>query len=51
MSTLTNDYHRLLAAVQASEQQSVQLVRQIEEYQDYARRITILDAELDRLKA
>ena len=48
---MTSDYNRLLAAVQNSEQESLKLARQIDEYQDYARRINILDAELDRLKA
>jgi hypothetical protein len=37
--------------VQASEQETKNLARQIEEYQDYARRIHILGAEIDRLRA
>lgn len=49
--SVTNDYNRLLSAAQRSEQESAKLIRQIEEYQDYARRITILDAEIDRLRA
>ena len=37
--------------MQKSEQETRNLYRQIEEYQDYARRIHILGAEIDRLKA
>jgi predicted RNase H-like nuclease (RuvC/YqgF family) len=40
-----------LIEVQASEQETKNLTRQIEEYQDYARRIHILGAEIDRLRA
>lgn len=36
---------------QRSDQETVMLVRKVEEYQDYARRIEILGAEIDRLRA
>lgn len=40
---------RLLAEVEKSERESVNLIKRIEEYQDYAKRIHILGAEIDRL--
>lgn len=46
---MTNDYTRILREVERSEQESKGLIRQIEEYQDYARRIAILGKEIDRL--
>lgn len=46
---MTNDYTRILREVERSEQESKNLIRQIEEYQDYARRIAILGKEIDRL--
>ena len=46
---MTNDYTRILREVERSEQESKNLIRQIEEYQDYAKRIAILGKEIDRL--
>jgi flagellar biosynthesis chaperone FliJ len=43
------EFNRLLDSVQQSFQESLSLGQKIEEYQDYARRIHILGAELDRL--
>lgn len=37
--------------MQKSDQETRSLARQIEEYQDYARRIHILGAEIDRLRS
>ena len=51
ISQITADFNRILTEVQASEQETKNLARQIEEYQDYARRIHILGAEIDRLRA
>lgn len=36
--------------MQRSDQESLMLVKKIDEYQDYANRIHILGAEIDRLK-
>jgi predicted RNase H-like nuclease (RuvC/YqgF family) len=47
---MTADYTRILAEVQRSEQESKNLIKLINDYQDYARRINILGAEIDRLK-
>lgn len=47
---MTSDFNRILIEVQNSEQETKNLARQIEEYQDYARRIHILGAEIDRLR-
>lgn len=47
---MTSDFNRILTEVQNSEQETKNLARQIEEYQDYARRIHILGAEIDRLR-
>lgn len=41
----------MLEDAQRSDQETVMLVRKVEEYQDYARRIEILGAEIDRLRA
>jgi hypothetical protein len=43
------EFNRLLDAVEQSFKESLALGQQIEEYQDYARRIHILGAEMDRL--
>ena len=43
------EFNRLLDAVEQSFKESLSLGQKIEEYQDYARRIHILGAELDRL--
>lgn len=43
------EFNRLLDAVEQSFKESLVLGQKIEEYQDYARRIHILGAELDRL--
>lgn len=45
------EFQRLLADAQRSDQESLVLVKKIEEYQDYATRIHILGAEIDRLRA
>ena len=44
-----NEFNRLLQAVQNSCDETVALSQRIEEYQDYAKRIHILGAEVDRL--
>lgn len=51
VSTLTQEFKRLLEIVQRSENESKELGLRIDEYQDYARRINILGAEIDRLQA
>jgi hypothetical protein len=43
------EYNRLLEAVQQSCEETKALSQRIEEYQDYAKRIHILGAEMDRL--
>lgn len=43
------EFNRLLEAFEQSYKESAGLTQKIEEYQDYARRIHILGAELDRL--
>ncbi len=43
------EYKRLLEEAQKSYQESQGYLAKIEEYQDYARRIHILSAEIDRL--
>lgn len=45
-----SDYQRILIEVQRSEGETLKLVHQIDEYQDYAKRIHILNAEIDRLR-
>ena len=40
-----------MGEVERSEKDTVALLRQIEEYQDYARRIHILGAEIDRMQS
>ena len=41
----------MVGEVERSEQETLKLQQQIEEYQDYARRIHILGAEIDRLQS
>lgn len=48
---MTQEFKRLLEIVQRSENESKELGLRIDEYQDYARRINILGAEIDRLQA
>jgi hypothetical protein len=43
------EFNRLLEAVEQSFKETAALAERINEYQDYARRIHILGAELDRL--
>lgn len=43
------EFNRLLEAVENSYKETAALASRIEEYQDYARRISILGAEIDRL--
>ena len=43
------EYNRLLQIVQQSCDETAALIQRIEEYQDYAKRIHILGAEMDRL--
>ena len=47
---MTTDYNRILAEVQRSEVESKNLIKLINEYQDYATRISILGVEIDRLR-
>ena len=49
IANLTKEFNRLLIEVQKGEQENVMLINKIEEYQDYAKRISILGAEIDRL--
>lgn len=46
---LLKEFNRLLEAVENSYKETAVLAERIEEYQDYARRISILGSELDRL--
>jgi len=43
------EFNRLVDAFEQSSKESLELVRKIDEYQDYAKRIHILGGELDRL--
>ena len=45
------EFQRLLHEAQRSDQETLTLVKKVEEYQDYAKRIHILGAEIDRLRA
>ena len=51
MGNLSSQFKRLLIEAEKSEKETVVLMQKIDEYQDYARRIHILGAEIDRLQA
>lgn len=51
ISKLAQEFKRLLNEVIKSENESKTMSSKIEEYQDYAKRIHILSAEIDRLQA
>lgn len=50
IAQLSSEFSKILNEVQKSDQETKNLGRQIEEYQDYANRIHILSAEIDRLR-
>ena len=48
---MNNEFGRILEEATRSEEATISMGRQIEEYQDYAKRIHILGAEIDKLQA